>query len=171
MSDVWKPSVTVAAIVERDGQFLLVEEDTPDGVRINQPAGHLEAGESLLHAVVRETLEETAWHFEPQGLLGCYMTRSRSRSPDGTRDATYLRFAFVGGVSSHDAGRALDPDIRRAFWAGPDEIRQRAAEHRSPLLARCLDDYLAQRAAGRGWIALDAIYTDPSVIAPSVIVP
>ncbi len=135
----WKPNVTVAAIVERDGAFLLVEEETPDGIRFNQPAGHLEAGESLREAVIRETLEESAWHFTPTALVGIYQYR---QVDSGT---SYLRFAFTGELSDHQPGRKLDTGILRALWMPVREIRASRAKHRSPLLMQCIDDYLAGR--------------------------
>jgi ADP-ribose pyrophosphatase YjhB (NUDIX family) len=162
MDTRWKPAVTVATVIERDGAFLVVEEDTPEGVRLNQPAGHLEPGESLVAAAVRETLEETAHAFEPAGLLGVYMSRFPGRN--GEPDRSYLRFAFVGDVTGPDLTRPLDACIRRAFWISADALRARQAEHRSPLMQQCVDDYLAARAAGRPWISLDALYTHPSVI-------
>jgi 8-oxo-dGTP pyrophosphatase MutT (NUDIX family) len=134
---VWKPDVTVAAVVERDGRFLLVEEHTERGLLFNQPAGHLEAGESIVAAVVRETLEETAWEFSPEHLVGVYRWR-----PSGG-EVTYLRFAFSGRVGRHFADRALDTGIVRAVWLSPDEIRAGRDRHRSPLVARCMEDYLA----------------------------
>lgn len=136
---IWKPNVTVAAIVERDGRFLLVEEHTDRGRFFNQPAGHLDPGESLVRAVARETLEETAYTFEPTGLLGVYQYHS---SAD---DVTYIRFAFTGEITGTEAGRALDAGIIRAVWLTPQEIRRGAARHRSPLVMRCIDDYLAGR--------------------------
>jgi 8-oxo-dGTP pyrophosphatase MutT (NUDIX family) len=150
---IWKPSVTVAAVVERDGRFLLVEEQTGDGVRINQPAGHLDPGESLVDASVRETLEETACEFTPTHLLGIYMWRAAD-------DVTYTRFAFVGTVGEPQPQRALDEGILRALWLSPDELSARAAEHRSPLVMRCIDDFLrGQR------FPLAAIYTHQNVLA------
>ncbi|HEX5338045.1 MAG TPA: NUDIX hydrolase [Gallionella sp.] len=134
---IWKPNVTVAAVIERDGKFLLVEEETSQGIRFNQPAGHLEADESLLAAVARETLEESAYHFVPQHLLGIY----RWPAPDS--DVTYLRFAFTGTITGHDADRKLDDGILQAVWLTPDEIRANQALHRSPLILRCVEDYLA----------------------------
>ena len=134
---IWKPNVTVAAVVERDGRFLLVEEDTSSGRLFNQPAGHLEPGESLAEAVVRETLEETARAFKPTGLLGVYQYHHPGD------DVTYIRFAFTGEITSHDAGRALDEGIIRAVWLTPEEIRRDTSRHRSPLVMRCIDDYLA----------------------------
>jgi 8-oxo-dGTP pyrophosphatase MutT (NUDIX family) len=148
---IWKPSVTVAAIVERDGRFLLVEEDTDRGRLFNQPAGHLDPGESLAHAVTRETLEETAYTFEPTGLLGVYQYHS---SAD---DVTYIRFAFTGNISGPEAGRPLDAGIIRAVWLTPEEIRREESRHRSPLVMRCIDDCLA----GRGF-PLDVLYRHPA---------
>lgn len=142
MSDpnqIWKPNVTVAAVVERDGDFLLVEEETAQGIRYNQPAGHLEPGESLLAAVVRETLEETAWDFRPTALIGVYQYRHES---DGV---TYLRFAFAGNLSDHHPERTLDAGILRALWLPVAEIRANRTQHRSPLLLECIEDYLAGR--------------------------
>ncbi len=134
---IWKPNVTVAAVIERDGRFLLVEEHTPEGVLFNQPAGHLDPGESLTAGVARETLEETAYSFAPTAVLGIYQYR-RERP-----DVTYLRFAFVGGITGHDPDRPLDAGIIRAAWFTPEEIRASHRRHRSPLVVRCLDDYLA----------------------------
>ncbi|MBI3042330.1 MAG: NUDIX hydrolase [Betaproteobacteria bacterium] len=136
---MWKPSVTVAAVVERDGRFLLVEEDTTRGRRFNQPAGHLDPGESLVEGVVRETLEETAYAFKPTALLGVYQYHSAAD------DVTYIRFAFTGEITAHDAARALDHGIVRAAWLTPDEIRRESARHRSPLVLRCVEDYLSGR--------------------------
>jgi 8-oxo-dGTP pyrophosphatase MutT (NUDIX family) len=134
---IWKPNVVVAAIVERDGKFLLVEEQADGAVVLNQPAGHLDEGETLIHAVIRETLEETAWHIEPTALLGIY----RWRHPE--RHTTYLRFAFIARPLREEAGRALDHGCLRALWLTPEEIRAQRVRHRSPQVQRCLDDYLA----------------------------
>lgn len=134
---IWKPNVTVAAVIERNGKFLLVEEETSQGLRFNQPAGHLEAGESLLTGVARETLEESAYHFIPEHLLGIY----RWHSPGA--DTTYLRFSFSGKITGHEAGRELDSGILQALWLTPDEIRATQSRHRSPLVLRCVEDYLA----------------------------
>ena len=139
MNRVWKPNVTVAAIVEREGRFLLVEEETEDGVRFNQPAGHLDEGESLVAACAREALEETAWSFTPTGLVGVYQW------PQPQGDITYLRFAFAGELGAHDAGRELDAGIRRAVWMTPDEIGAAEQRHRSPLVWQCVSDYLVGR--------------------------
>ena len=132
-------SVTVAAMAEQEGRFLVVEEETDEGVRLNQPAGHLEPGESLIEAVVRETLEETAYGFVPRSLLGVY----RWRHP--AKGISYVRFAFVGEVTGPETGRALDAGILRALWLTPAELSAQAARHRSPLVQRCIQDYLAGR--------------------------
>ncbi|MDD5179735.1 MAG: NUDIX hydrolase [Gallionellaceae bacterium] len=134
---IWKPSVTVAAIIEQDGKFLLVEENTLQGILFNQPAGHLEPDESLLAAVVRETQEESAYSFEPQHLIGIY----RWHAPQS--DTTYLRFAFTGRTLSHNPEQALDEGIVRTVWMSPEEIRTSQARHRSPLVLRCVEDFLS----------------------------
>jgi 8-oxo-dGTP pyrophosphatase MutT (NUDIX family) len=140
MSDIWKPSVTVAAIIERDGRFLLVEEETSEGVRFNQPAGHLDPGESLEQAVVREALEETAYDFTPTALVGMYMSRYIS-SRTGL-DVTYLSFTFCGDAGAkHD--RPLDTGILRAVWMSYDELLACRSTHRSPSVLQRVDDYLA----------------------------
>jgi 8-oxo-dGTP pyrophosphatase MutT (NUDIX family) len=138
----WKPSVTVAAIVEREGRYLVVEEETREGLRLNNPAGHLDPLESLEQAVVREALEETACRFTPEALVGIYL--SRFRRADG-EDVTYLRFAFAGSMSEPEPGRALDEGIVRTLWLTPDELRASAARHRSPLVLQCMEDHLAGR--------------------------
>ena len=139
MDRVWKPNVTVAAVIEQAGRFLLVEEETDEGVRFNQPAGHLEEGESLLAAVAREALEETAHRFRPESLVGIYQWPR----PDG--GPTYLRFAFAGGVDGVEAGRALDAGILRAVWMSLAEVEATAERHRSPLVLQCIRDYLDGR--------------------------
>jgi 8-oxo-dGTP pyrophosphatase MutT (NUDIX family) len=141
MSDTqnWLPHVVDAAIVERNGKFLLVEEHTADGLRLNQPAGHWERNETLIEAVRREALEETAHHVEPRALLGCYTTHYPRR------DITYLRFAYVCNVAGFDAERTLDDGIVRALWLTPEELAAHPTPHRSPLVMRCVQDYLAGR--------------------------
>ena len=134
---IWKPHVTVATVLERDGLFLLDEENTEDGIRYNQPAGHLEFGEALSDAAIRETLEETGYTCVPDALVGIYQWRKPEK------DLSYLRFAFSGRVLAHDARRQLDEDIIAAHWLTPDEIRARQAQLRSPMVMRCIDDYLA----------------------------
>jgi 8-oxo-dGTP pyrophosphatase MutT (NUDIX family) len=140
--ETWAPHVTVAAIVERDGRFLVIEEHTSAGLRINQPAGHLEAGETLVEAVVREALEETAHPFTPNGLVGVYMTHFDR--PEGS-GITYLRFTFCGESGAPLEGRALDDGIVRALWLTAEELRACSERHRTPLVMRCVDDYLAGR--------------------------
>ncbi len=149
--------MTVAAIVERDGRFLVIEEHTSAGLRINQPAGHLEAGETLADAVIRETLEETAHRFVPEALVGAYMTHFERPG----RSVTYLRFTFCGTTTGEDAGRALDDGIVRAMWLTVDELRACAARHRTPLVMKCVDDYLSGRR-----VPLDFIHTHS--VAPVV---
>ncbi len=135
----WKPNVTVAALIEREGRFLLVEEETDDGLRFNQPAGHLDQGESLIDACAREAVEETAWSFKPTALVGVYQW------PRPQGDITYLRFAFCGELGQHHPERTLDVGIVRAVWMTPEEIRASTDRHRSPLIWQCVADYLAGR--------------------------
>jgi ADP-ribose pyrophosphatase YjhB (NUDIX family) len=153
----WKPSVTVAAIIEREGKFLLVEEETPEGLKLNNPAGHLDPGESLAAACAREALEETTHTFTPQALVGIYMSRMQ-RAATG-EDVTYLRFAFCGDLGEAQAGAVLDTGIVRTLWLTPQAIRESAARHRSPLLLRCMEDYLAGQR-----LPLTLLHTDPSVL-------
>ena len=160
MPNRWKPNVTVAALIERDGHFLLVEEDTSDGLRLNNPAGHLDPGESPIQACIREVLEETAHDFTPTAVVGVYLNRfRRTRTGD---DITYLRFAFAGQLGTHHGWRALDEGIVRTVWMTPEEIRATRDRHRSPLLLRCLDDYLAGQR-----FALSLVHTDASVLQPN----
>lgn len=136
---IWKPNVTVAAVVERDGHFLVVEEETDDGLRFNQPAGHLDEGESLVQAAAREALEETAYQFRPEFLVGIYQW------PRPAGDITYLRFAFGGAITGFDPDRPLDSGIVRAVWMSLDELRATRERHRSPLILQCCEDYMAGR--------------------------
>ena len=136
MREVWKPNVTVAAVVQRDGKFLLVEEETTEGIRFNQPAGHPEEGESLVDAVVRETLEETGYTFKPTFLLGIYQW------PHPNKEITYLRFAFGGELLGHNPERTLDDGIIAARWLSLDEMRTNQNLHRSPLILRCVEDWV-----------------------------
>ena len=162
MNPRWKPNVTVAAVIERDGLFLLVEEHTAEGLRLNNPAGHLDPGESLLDGVVRETLEETTYRFTPTALLGVYLSRFQRKGsgdqPD--EDVTYLRFAYSGDLGEVVAGRSLDTGIVRTLWMTPQEIRASVERHRSPLLLRCMEDHLA----GQRY-PLSTVFVDPSVTA------
>ena len=134
-----RPAVTVAMIVERDGLYLLVEEETRGGCKLNQPAGHLEAGESLAEGAARETLEESGWQVTPTALVGIY----RWEAPDN--GATFVRFAFAGRADAHDPARPLDTGIVRALWLDYAAIAARRNDHRSPLVLQCLDDHRAGR--------------------------
>ncbi|MDB5931819.1 MAG: hydrolase [Polaromonas sp.] len=165
MNKRWKPNVTVAAVIAQDfdgvQKFLLVEEETRDGLMLNNPAGHLDMGESPLQGCVRETLEETAFHFTPTAIVGIYFSRFERTQPGQAEplDITYLRFAFCGELGAHVAGQALDEGIVRTLWQTADEIRAGTARHRSPLLLTCVEDYLAGKR-----FPLDLITTDPSVL-------
>ena len=139
MDTRWKPSVTVAAIIEREGRYLLIEEETSEGLRLNNPAGHLEPGESPEQGCAREALEETGHAFTPEALVGIYLARMQR----GGEDFTYLRFAFCGRLGAHDPGRMLDEGIVRTLWMTPEEVRASQARHRSPLVLRCIEDHLA----------------------------
>lgn len=136
-TEPWKPNATVAAIVEQNNQFLLIEEETERGNRFNQPAGHLEDGETLIQAVIRETLEESAYDFTPQSLLGIYHCKHAHN------DITYLRFSFIGKIGSHYPNQALDKGIIRAVWMSVEEIREKQAIMRSHQVLTCIEDYLA----------------------------
>ncbi|MDQ3958856.1 MAG: NUDIX hydrolase [Pseudomonadota bacterium] len=133
----WTPYVVVTAIIERDGRFLMVEEEAEGRIVINQPAGHLEQGETLFEAVKREVLEETAWHIEPEGLVGLYLYAKPYT------DIAYLRVCFRGISLKHEPDRPLDEGIVRALWLSREEIFNAQYRHRSPLVLRCVDDYLA----------------------------
>ncbi len=161
MTDIWKPSVTVAGIIEKDGKYLLVEEHTPNGLMFNNPAGHLDPGESLVQACVREVLEETAFDFTPTALVGVYLSRflKQASADEPAQDITYLRFAFTGALGAHAAVRALDVGIVRTLWMSIDEMQATQARHRSRLLLRCAQDH----AAGQRF-PLETVYTDPSVL-------
>jgi 8-oxo-dGTP pyrophosphatase MutT (NUDIX family) len=160
----WKPSVTVAAVIEKDGRFLLVEEHTPEGLRLNNPAGHLDPGESPAEGCAREALEETTCRFTPTALVGIYLSRFQRSLRDSTEgeieDVTYVRFAFCGNIEAPDFALSLDTGIVRTLWLTPDEIRASVDRHRSPLLLRCVEDYLA----GTRY-PLEAVVTDGSVFA------
>lgn len=131
----WKPHVTVAAVVERDGRFLCVEESVAGRLVYNQPAGHLDPGESLVAACAREALEETAWDVEPTAVVGIY----RLELPD----LTYLRVCFAARALRHHAGRALDTGIVGAPWLTRTQLAAAPDRLRSTLVLRCVDDYLA----------------------------
>ena len=160
----------MAAIIERDGRFMLVEEHTSVGLQLNNPAGHLDPGESLVDACAREALEETAHLFTPTALVGVYLSRfqrpattvaadAAHGSPADVEDITYLRFAFCGQLGEQQLNRALDTGIVRTLWLTPDEVRASAARHRSPLLVRCMEDYLAGQR-----FPLELLSTDSAVL-------
>jgi ADP-ribose pyrophosphatase YjhB (NUDIX family) len=157
MRSAFKPSVTVAAVIERDGRFLLVEEETKAGLKLNNPAGHLEPGETPEQGCTREALEESAYDFRPTALLGVYLARSRKNSTG--EDQTYLRLTFCGELGAHHPGRPLDQGIVRTLWMTPDDVRASVGRHRSPLVLRCMEDYLAGVRH-----PLSVIYSDPSVL-------
>ncbi len=133
----WKPNTTVAAIAEQDGRFLLVEESINGNLVYNQPAGHLEKGETLIEAIKREVMEETAWEFEPSSLVGVYLYPNPHQA-----DITYLRFCFYGHCIKENKGQALDEGIVRAVWLTPEEIEREQSRMRSPLVPRCIKDHL-----------------------------
>lgn len=159
MDNRWRPSVTVAAVIERDGRFLMIEEETTEGLRINNPAGHLEPGETPAEGCAREALEETAWHFRPTALLGVYISRFQ-RSTTG-EDITYLRFAFTGELGEEEVGRPLDEGIVRTLWMTPDDLRANSERLRSPLVLKCLEDYLAGVR-----LPLSSVYCDEGIRGP-----
>ncbi len=133
----WKPNVTVAAIVECDQKFLLVEENADNHIVFNQPAGHLEKDESLIDAVKREVLEETAWEFIPQSIVGMYMY------PIQHSNITYLRLCFSGACEKYHPEQALDDGIIQAVWFSQEEIKQNLDRMRSPMVPQCINDYLS----------------------------
>jgi NADH pyrophosphatase NudC (nudix superfamily) len=133
----WKPSVTVAAVIEKDQRFLMIEENADDKIVINQPAGHLEQGESILSAVKREVREETAWQFEPVNIVGLYLY------PSTNNNVTYLRICFAGRGVNHDPEQELDQGIISANWMTREELERQSEKLRSPLVMHCIDDYLS----------------------------
>lgn len=158
MPDIWKPAITVAAIIERNGLFFMIEENTSDGLCINQPAGHLDPEESLIDAVVRETKEETAHEFIPTHLVGTYLSRYMSKRCGVP--VSYLRFAFAGKLGQAYQ-HSLDEGILRTMWMSYDELVATKKRHRSELILKCVDDYLAGARA-----PLSMIYTDSNVTEP-----
>jgi 8-oxo-dGTP pyrophosphatase MutT (NUDIX family) len=137
MTAIWTPHLTVAAIIEREGRFLLVEENSDGRIVLNQPAGHVEEEESLTEAVIRETLEESGRRFIPEAIVGIY----RWHSP--LNGITYLRVAYSGHCSDRDRDISLDSDIITTHWFSYAELEERIASLRSPLVMRCIDDYLS----------------------------
>ena len=158
----FKPDVTVAAICEQQGRFLTVEERIAGRLVFNQPAGHVEDGETLVQAVAREAREETAWCFEPQHLLGIYLWRN----PANGRST--LRFAFIGAVRDHDPAQPLDRGILRTHWLSRAELAAREPRLRSPLVLRCIDDYLAGRRVPLDTVAYLDLHTASHMQAVSV---
>jgi len=132
-----RPHITVAAVIEREGRFLMVEESPEGSAVYNQPAGHLEPGETLVEAVVREVREETAWCFHPEQIVAIY---SWTRPED---QRTYLRVCFSGHCSNHQSEQPLDEGIIQALWISRDELTQGKERLRSPMVMRCIDDYIA----------------------------
>ena len=164
MPDRWKPNVTVAAIVQQHDRFLLVEEHTRDGLRLNTPAGHLDPAETPLQACVREVLEEAAYDFTPTALVGVYMNRF-VRTRTGS-DITYLRFAFTGDLGQHHAQQQLDEGIVRTVWLTYEELQASAHLHRSPVVLQSIGDYLAGQRFDLNLIQADAsIFSPPSAMA------
>ena len=164
MNRRFKPSVTVAAVIARDfdgvQKFLLVEEETRDGLKLNNPAGHLDPGESPAQGCTREALEETAYHFVPTAMVGVYLSRFEraATAKEESLDVTYLRFAFCGELGAYVEGQVLDVGIVRTLWLTLEEVKLSVDRHRSPLLLRCIEDYLA----GKRY-PLDLVTTDPSI--------
>ncbi|MEJ2802852.1 NUDIX hydrolase [Comamonadaceae bacterium PP-2] len=156
-ADRWKPNTTVAAIVERDGRYLLVEEDTADGLRLNNPAGHLDQGESPETACAREVLEETKHHFTPTALVGVYM--SRFTKTNTGEDVTYLRFAYTGVLGDEAPGAHYDEGIVGTVWMTYEEILASTDRHRTALLLRGIEDYRA----GKRY-PLDLVHVHDSVV-------
>ena len=159
MDTRWKPNVTVAAIIEKQGRYLLIEEHTVEGLRLNNPAGHLDPGESPAEGCAREALEETAHPFKPTALVGIYL--SRFQRPATGEDITYVRMAFCGELGDLQPHLRLDEGIVRTLWMTPAEVRASVASHRSPLVLRCIEDHLkGQR------YPPEVLYTDPAVAQP-----
>lgn len=131
----WNPRVTVAAVIEKKGQYLFVEEKAGGKIVLNQPAGHWEENETLVDAVKREVYEETAWHFTPEYLIGVYQWLNTNNKH------TYLRFCFGGTLVEHDPNASLDPDILRTIWLSHQELVNSSSSHRSPLVLKCVNDY------------------------------
>lgn len=165
MTQRWKPSVTVAAIIEQvsDGvsRFLLVEEHTAEGLKLNNPAGHLDPGESPEEGVVRETLEETARVFTPHSVVGVYL--SRFQRPATGEDVTYLRLAYAGSVGEPDPARTLDDGIVRTLWMTLEELRASRERHRSALVLTCIEDHLAGRRYPLSLVTADATLYAPEI--------
>ena len=154
MKKRWKPNVTVAAVIERGGRFLLIEEHTPEGLRLNNPAGHLDPAESPQQGVVREVLEETACVFTPQAVVGIYL--GRFQRPARGEDVTYLRIAYAGTVGEPLPGHALDHGIVRTLWMTLAEVQASTARHRSTMVLQSIEDHVAGRRYPLALITTDA---------------
>lgn len=163
MDTRWTPRVVVAAILERNNQFLLVEERQTRGLVLNTPSGHLDRGESLTQAVTREVLEETAYDFTPTALVGVYLSRYQGIDPNSQklRDLTFLRFVFCGDLGAHHPHRTLDTPIERALWMSLDEVTASVKRHRSPMVLRSIHDFLSGHR-----FALDSIFAHESIWNP-----
>ncbi|MCY3767859.1 MAG: NUDIX hydrolase [Gammaproteobacteria bacterium] len=133
-NDRWYPHVTVASLATRDGKYLLVQESYNGKSVLNQPAGHVEKGETLLQAVVRETLEETGWNFVPAFLCGIYQFVAANHE-------TYIRFTYAGELASKCEGRALDPVIENVLWLDRAALENRSGQLRSPVVLKCISDF------------------------------
>lgn len=140
----WQPDVTVATVVVRDGRLLMVEERAQGRLVLNQPAGHLEPDETLVEAALRETREETGWDVRLTAFVGAYQWKAPTQE-DGSGGRHYLRFAFAAEPVRHDAARPLDEGIVQTHWFTPAELQQAQPRHRSPLVWRAVEDYLAGR--------------------------
>jgi 8-oxo-dGTP pyrophosphatase MutT (NUDIX family) len=156
------PDITVAAVTETDGRFLVVEERINRRLVFNQPAGHVEHGETLLDAVVRETREETAWGFEPKALIGVYLWRNPSSG------RATMRFAFTGTVADHDAKQPLDRGIVCTHWLSRTDLLEREQRLRSPLVLRCIEDYLGGTRMPLDPVANLNLQTAPTIAAVTV---
>lgn len=157
-----KPEITVAAIAEDAGRFLVVEERINRRLVFNQPAGHVEHGESLVTAVIREVREETAWRFDPRSLIGVYLWRSPESG------VTTMRFAFCGTVDDHHAAQPLDDGIVATHWLSRNDLQKRESHLRSPLVMRCIDDYLEGKRAPIGEVAHLDLVTAHAIPAVAV---
>jgi 8-oxo-dGTP pyrophosphatase MutT (NUDIX family) len=156
------PDITVAAVTETDGRFLVVEERINRRLVFNQPAGHVEHGETLLAAIIREVREETAWGFEPQALIGVYLWVN----PASGRST--MRFAFTGTVTDHDAAQPLDRGIVGTHWLSRTDLMKREPRLRSPLVLRCVEDYLHGKRRPLDPVARLDLHSAPTVEAVSV---
>ena len=144
METRWHPHVTVAAVVRQDGKYLMVRENYRDSSVINQPAGHVEQGETLEQAVIRETLEETGWHFRPEHVIGVYHFVAANGE-------TYVRFAFSGELLSRDRVD-LDPTIEEVLWLDRQDLGNSGYNLRNQVVTRCIDDFEAGQKIPQGYV-------------------